>query len=199
LIASDISKDDGSKLTKQIKGQWGTKVDRLISDLLGVVEIGEKSIVFSQWDDMLSIMECAFAANSIRFVRPKSIKKFGDYLSFFRSNNCHVLLLHVKHGAEGLTLVEANHVFMIEPLLNHSIDSQAINRIHRIGQTSKTYIHRYVIEDTIEIKIDRMRAERQCQEGEEEDTVKEAKEMLRAGGLDGGFNATELQELLTKL
>jgi E3 ubiquitin-protein ligase SHPRH len=107
----------------------GSKVDRLISDLLGVVEMGEKSIVFSQWDDMLSIMECAFAANSIRYVRPKSIKKFGDSLKFFRSNTCHVLLLHVKHGAEGLTLVEANHVFMIEPLLNYSMDSQAINRV----------------------------------------------------------------------
>lgn len=93
------------------------------------MELGEKSIVFSQWDDMLSIMEHALQANSIRYVRPKSIKKFGDSMKSFRTSSCHVLLMHVKHGAEGLTLVEANHVFMIEPLLNHSMDSQAINRV----------------------------------------------------------------------
>jgi E3 ubiquitin-protein ligase SHPRH len=68
-------------------------------------------------------------------VRPKSIKNIGACLTFFRSNQCHVLLLHVKHGAEGLTLVEANHVFMVEPLLNHSIDSQAINRVSSANST----------------------------------------------------------------
>lgn len=131
LIASDIRKDDGSKTHRAIQGSWGTKVDRLISDLLEVVEVGEKSIVFSQWDDMLHILEIALQTNSILYVRPKSIKKFGDSMNYFRTSKCHVLLLHVKHGAEGLTLVEANHVFMIEPLLNHSMDSQAINRVSR--------------------------------------------------------------------
>ena len=129
LIASDISKDDGSKTHRAIQGSWGTKVDRLIADLLGVVATGEKSIVFSQWDDMLHILEIALQTNSVSYVRPKSMHKFGDSMNYFRTSKCHVLLLHVKHGAEGLTIVEANHVFMIEPLLNHSMDSQAINRV----------------------------------------------------------------------
>lgn len=105
------------------------KVDRLISDLLEVVEVGEKSVVFSQWDDMLAIMEHALTSNSIHYVRPTSIKKFGAAMKYFRTSSCHVLLLNIKHGAEGLTLVEANHVFMIEPLLNHCMDAQAINRV----------------------------------------------------------------------
>jgi len=197
LIASDFRKDDGSKIQRQIQGSWGTKVDRLISDLMGVIEIGDKSIVFSQWDDMLHIMETALQANSIQYVRPKSAKMLGDSVNLFRSSKSYVLLLHLKHGAEGLTLVEANHIFMIEPLLNHSIDSQAINRIHRIGQTAKTFIHRYIIEGTIEVKIDRLREERQSHEGDEEETTEnKGGGMLRAGGLDGGFNGTELQNLL---
>ena len=91
--------------------------------------MGEKGVVFSQWDDMLSIMEHALRSNSIHYVRPVSVKKFGQAMNYFRTSKCHVLLLNVKHGAEGLTLVEANHVFMIEPLLNHSMDAQAINRV----------------------------------------------------------------------
>jgi len=198
LVASEASKDDGSKIERSIEGSWGTKVDRLISDLLGVVEVGEKSIVFSQWDDMLAIMEAAFVANSIQYIRPKTARGFGDCMSSFRRSKA-VLLMHIKHGAEGLTLIEANHIFMIEPLLNHSMDSQAINRIHRIGQTSKTYIHRYIIENTIEEKIDRLRIERQSHNNSEEDVMslaKRQKGLLCAGGLDGGFDENELQELL---
>jgi SNF2 family DNA or RNA helicase len=69
-------------------------------------------------------------------------------------------------------------------------------QIHRIGQTSKTFIHRYIIEDTIEVKIDRLRAERQSHDGEEEDIESSKNDILRAGGLDGGFHENELQELL---
>jgi hypothetical protein len=128
LIATDIRKDDGSKLQQKIEGSWGTKVDRLVSDLISVVQRGEKSIVFSQWLDMLDIVEAALQINSIEYIRPKSIKKFGECLDSFRTTSCHVLLMDIKHGAEGLTVVEATHVFMIEPLLNHSMDSQGAFR-----------------------------------------------------------------------
>jgi hypothetical protein len=39
------------------------------------------------------------------------------------------MLLNVKNGAEGLTLLEATHVFMIEPLLNCGLDSQGEREI----------------------------------------------------------------------
>lgn len=85
---------------------------------------------------------------------------------------------------------------MIEPLLNCGLDNQAINRIHRIGQTCKTYVHRYLIENTIEVKIDKLRMERQ--EDQIEDSVNESKKTaFNAGGIDGGFNSqTELLEIL---
>ncbi len=199
LIASEKRSDDGSRAKRKIEGCWGTKVDRLISDVLEVVEKGEKAIIFSGWDDLLSIIEQALLANNIRFIRPKVIKKLGEYMKEYRTKQCNVLVMHIKHGAEGLTLVEANHVFLVEPLLSHSLDSQAINRIHRIGQTQKTYIHRYLISDTIEMKIDKIRMERQENnpDGEYEAKLQNGKKLFCAGGgIDGGFNQGELQELL---
>ena len=57
-----------------------------------------------------------------------------------------VLLLPINQGANGLNLVEAQHVIMIEPLLNPAAEAQAVNRVHRIGQTRETCVHRFVVE-----------------------------------------------------
>ena len=201
LIASNRRKDDGSgaDIDRKIEGSWGTKVDRIIIDVISVIDVGEKSIIFSQWDDMLDILEQALCANKISFVRPKTKRNFGDCINLFRSSNCFVLLMNVKNGAEGLTLVEATHVFMVEPLLNHGMDGQAINRIHRIGQISRTYVHRYIVEDTVEVKIDRVRMKRQEILFDDYETLSycnKREQTFRAGGVDGGFNKKELQELL---
>lgn len=196
MIASDRRKDDGSQRTRDVRGSWGTKVTRLLCDLVDVSDMGEKSIVFSQWDDMLWVVEEALIANNVGYVRVKSMKKVGEDIARFRSNECQVLLLNVKNGAEGLTLVEATHIFMVEPLLNCGLDSQAISRIHRIGQTRTTFIHRFLIEGTIEIKIDKLRMARQ--DDEIEDSIKKTRDKhdIEGGGIDGGFSHEELHELL---
>lgn len=85
---------------------------------MDVSELGEKSIVFSQWEDMLEVAEQALAMNKVKYVRVKSLARIGENLKRFRFPECTVLLLNVKNGAEGLTLTEATHLFMIEPLLN---------------------------------------------------------------------------------
>eukprot|EP00593_Proboscia_inermis_P005035 CAMPEP_0171302488 /NCGR_PEP_ID=MMETSP0816-20121228/11878_1 /TAXON_ID=420281 /ORGANISM="Proboscia inermis, Strain CCAP1064/1" /LENGTH=201 /DNA_ID=CAMNT_0011780989 /DNA_START=34 /DNA_END=639 /DNA_ORIENTATION=- len=195
LIAVEKARNDGSKKIRDVQGCWGTKVDRLIADILNIIELGERCIVFSQWDEMIHIIGCALNANSIAFESPKGTKSFGDCVRKFRSGKCFVLVMNVKSGGEGLTLVEATHVFMVEPLLHHGLDMQAISRVHRIGQTRKTYVHRYIIQDTIEVKIDCVRLERQENNNNDSDLIVCQPEIC-AGGIDGGFNAKDLQEFL---
>jgi len=182
--------DDGSRNKRRIKGSYGVKVSRLVDDILDMCEVGEKGLVFSQWDDMLDICEHALRDNEVSFVRVSSIRKIGTCTRRFRDPDCFVMLINVKNGGEGLTLVEATHVFMVEPLLNGGLDSQAINRIHRIGQNRKTYVWRYIMEDTVEVKIDKMRMEHQ---GDEiEDALVDGKRFrIKAGGIDGGFQSQE--------
>ena len=43
-----------------------------------------------------------------------------------------IFLLSVRAGAVGINLTEANHVFLLEPLLNPGLEKQAIGRVHRM-------------------------------------------------------------------
>ena len=61
------------------------------------------------------------------------------------SKSIQVLLLLIQHGANGLNLLEAQHVVLVEPLLNPAAEAQAISRVHRIGQKNKTLIHRFIV------------------------------------------------------
>lgn len=54
-----------------------------------------------------------------------------------------VLLLLVSQGGLGLNLTEAQHVVLLEPLLDPALDVQAIGRVNRFGQTRTTHVHRW--------------------------------------------------------
>ena len=195
LIASNKRRDDGTTINRQIRGSWGTKVTKVVSDLMDIKDLGEKAILFSQWEDMLDIVAEALSSNDVQFARTTSLAKIGDSLKKFRSDECTVLMLNVKKGAEGLTILEARHVLMLEPLLNNALDAQAINRVCRIGQKHKTTVHRYVVEGTVETKIDGIRIEHQDEAIEDTRAMKHA---VRAGGVDGGFaTEDELMNLLS--
>merc|ERR1712098_623603 len=64
-----------------------------------------------------------------------------------------VFVLTVRSGAVGLTLTAANHVFMMEPPFNPALYRQAINRVHRLGQKKKVFIHSLIIKYSIEERI----------------------------------------------
>jgi hypothetical protein len=67
---------------------------------------------------------------------------------------------------------------------------KAINRCCRIGQTRKTTVWRYLVEDTIETKIDKLRLEHQ--QDQVEDAISAGrKSTFKAGGIDGGFQSQE--------
>ncbi|KAL3777621.1 hypothetical protein ACHAW5_006772 [Stephanodiscus triporus] len=167
--ASNKNIENRSKMSQEIKGDWGTKVNRLIKDVMDAVRVGDRGVIFSQWDDMMNIVVEALGANQI------SGKQFGEDITRFRISDCPVLLMNVKKGAKGLTLTEANHVFMIEPIMSSGLDAQANNRIHHIGQLKKTYVHRYIVQNIIEEKIDAIRKE--CQDVIFEDSLQVVESM----------------------
>ncbi|KAJ3094992.1 hypothetical protein HDU97_007359 [Phlyctochytrium planicorne] len=137
-------------------GSFGTKVDAIVRHLLYLRESdpGCKSLVFSQWEQVLHILDAAFQSNRIKFARMEGGKKAKDAIQRFREDSSvEVFMLHAKSQSSGLTLVGATHVFLVEPVLNAGIELQAIGRVHRIGQEKVTRVYRYTIFDSVEERI----------------------------------------------
>jgi len=63
------------------------------------------------------------------------------------------MLLSLKVGANGLTLVSANHCIFLEPWWNPCVHDQAQARTHRTGQKKKVYSVFIVIQGTIEERV----------------------------------------------
>jgi E3 ubiquitin-protein ligase SHPRH len=59
----------------------------------------------------------------------------------------------VTSGANGLNLISASHVLLIEPILNPAQELQAVGRVHRIGQNKPTVVHKFIIKSTIEERM----------------------------------------------
>ena len=64
-----------------------------------------------------------------------------------------VFLISLKAGGFGLTLTEADYVFLLDPWWNPAAESQAVDRAHRIGQQRSVMVYRLIAAGTIEEKV----------------------------------------------
>ncbi|TMW55215.1 hypothetical protein Poli38472_013106 [Pythium oligandrum] len=164
---SSVQRQSKSRNTSQVpladgditltRGGFSTKIDAILRRVLSLAGQGTsplKALIFTQWQDMMAIIAETLQLNGIQSFTYTSKKQFPRVLQQFKLNAdpC-VLVLPFKIGSNGLNIIEATEVLLIEPLLNTSIEAQAVNRVHRIGQTKQTRVHRFVIDSSVEERI----------------------------------------------
>lgn len=139
-----------------MRGGFGSKVDSVVRRVcaLALENPRVKCLLFTQWGDMVYLITKCLEYNNIQCFEYTSTKEFPRMAQHFKNTfrPC-VLAMPFKVGANGLNLVEATEVLLVEPLLNTSIEAQAINRVHRIGQTKPTRVHRFVVDYSVEERI----------------------------------------------
>ncbi|SNX82855.1 related to IRC20 - putative helicase [Melanopsichium pennsylvanicum] len=138
------------------QGRFGSKIDHVAKHVRHIINrSGEKSLIFSSFGRGLDVVAQSLTANGIRFVRLTGAgKSCSEAVKNFRSDaSIHVMLLHSEAQSSGLNLLAASHIHILEPLLNTSLELQAIGRVHRIGQTKETNIWCYYVKDTVEERI----------------------------------------------
>ncbi len=130
------------------------KVDALIDHVRELAAEGHRALVFSSFTGFLKVVRARLDEAGIGYVyldgrtrnRPERIRAF-------REGHDPLFLISLKAGGFGLTLTEADYVFVLDPWWNPAAESQAIDRTHRIGQTRPVMVYRMVSADTIEDKV----------------------------------------------
>ncbi|KAK3806278.1 MAG: SNF2 family N-terminal domain-containing protein [Benniella sp.] len=141
-----------------------TKVKALVEDLQREGEVSRrtgkplmKSVVFSQWTSMLDLIEDGLRENHIRFTRLDGTMQRHDrttaMMRFKERPEVSVILISLKAGGVGLNLTSAQRVYLMDPHWNPSVESQAVDRIHRLGQTKPVDVVRFIIKESIEENI----------------------------------------------
>ncbi|AOW06714.1 YALI0F05698p [Yarrowia lipolytica CLIB122] len=115
-----------------------------------------KSVVFSQFTSYLDIIQTELRREKIqafRFDGTLSRQQRTDVLKAFGLSKGSVLLISLKTGGVGLNLVTANHAFIMDPWWTFAQEAQAIDRIHRMGQTKDVHVTRFIVENSVEEKM----------------------------------------------
>ena len=131
------------------------KVNALLDLLEPLMEEGHKVLVFSQFVTMLDLLrETVKQREWPHFYLAGSTENRGDLVKEFQAaKGGAVFLISLKAGGFGLNLTAASYVVLFDPWWNPAVENQAIDRTHRIGQTSKVMAYRLLMRESIEQKI----------------------------------------------
>jgi len=134
------------------------KVAALLETLEPLIEEGQKVLVFSQFVQMLGIIEQELAGREWKtFKLTGETEDRGSLVDSFQNHDgAAVFLISLKAGGTGLNLTAASYVVLFDPWWNPAVEAQAIDRTHRIGQKKTVFAYRLLIKGTIEEKIRRL-------------------------------------------
>ena len=121
----------------------------------------EKIIIFYDSNNVAFWIAEALELLSVKFLiysNTLTVGRRATYLATFnQKEEFRVLLMDVKQAAHGLHVACASRVFITSPIWQPSIESQAIKRAHRIGQSKPVYVETLVLKDTLEDRMLRRR------------------------------------------
>jgi len=139
------------------------KFDRLLEMLPEMLEEGRGILLFSQFTSMLALIEAELDKRGIAFV--KLTGDTGDRtepVARFQSGACRLFLISLKAGGTGLNLTAADTVIHYDPWWNPAVENQATDRAHRIGQDKPVFVHRLITRNSIEEKMEVLKARKQA-------------------------------------
>lgn len=159
------------------------KIMLLVEKLGEVIESGHKVVIFSQFVMLLERVREAleqhfpdlprYELTGMTLDRQKPVRDFQT------AEGAAAMLVSLKAAGTGITLHAADYVFLLDPWWNPAVEAQAVDRVHRIGQTNTVFVYRMVTAGTIEERIQDLKAEK-----------KDLFDKL-VGGLGGDFDLSQ--------
>ena len=147
---------DPSIIVEGYKGK-SAKTDTCLEIIKDYIEKDNKILVFSQFTSVLKNIGKRLDKNHINFYYLDGSTSAKDRItlvdSFNNNKEIKVFLISLKAGGTGLNLTSANTVIHFDPWWNPSVENQASDRAHRIGQNQVVEVIKLISKGTIEEKI----------------------------------------------
>jgi len=145
-------------ITKDLKdyqnhqsGKWDLFIE-LLEETRGS---GQKLVVFSQYLNMMTLIENYLKDNKIDYatIRGSTQDRKKQLQTFQKDPNCEVFVASLKAAGTGVDLTAASVVIHYDRWWNPAKENQATDRVHRIGQNRGVQVFKMVNKQTIEEHI----------------------------------------------
>jgi superfamily II DNA or RNA helicase len=179
---------DVSLVDAKHQGVPSTKLDALMEMLDDIVSDGHRVLVFSQFTRFLDLARGRIRKAGIEHCYLDGrTRNRPAVIAEFREGSAPVFLISLKAGGFGLNLTEADYCILLDPWWNPATEAQAVDRVHRIGQTRKVMVYRLVAKDTLEEKVMALKAKK----------ARLFANVMDGGGFESGaMTASDIRELL---
>ncbi|CRL03233.1 CLUMA_CG016168, isoform A [Clunio marinus] len=118
---------------------------------------GHRVLIYSQMTKMIDLLEEYMWHRKHRYMRLDGSSKISarrDMVADFQSReDIFCFLLSTRAGGLGINLTAADTVIFYDSDWNPTVDQQAMDRAHRLGQTKQVTVYRLICKGTIEERI----------------------------------------------
>ena len=147
---------DPSIISNEYKSK-SAKIETCLELIDNCISENNKILVFSQFTTVLKNIGEKLSKNNIKYSyldgQTKAIERIRLVNEFNESKDKKVFLISLKAGGTGLNLTSANTVIHFDPWWNPSVENQASDRAHRLGQENVVEVIKLIAKGTIEEKI----------------------------------------------
>jgi SNF2 family DNA or RNA helicase len=154
---------------------------------------GEKTVIFSSFVGYLDILQGAIEEDGYNVARidgkVSQKARAAEIRKFTNDETITVILCSIKACGVGITLTRANHIFLTDLWWAPSVDMQAIDRVHRIGQTRPVNVLRFLVHESIDEKIYKLQLKKM-------ELAKMAFEKEKSAAAQRAERMRDIQELL---
>jgi superfamily II DNA or RNA helicase len=143
------------------KIEQSAKLEMLMDMVPEMVEEGRRILIFSQFTEMLALIEKALMAEKIGYVKLTGQTQDRESpVREFQTGKVPVFLISLKAGGVGLNLTAADTVIHYDPWWNPAAENQATDRAHRLGQNKAVFVYKLTVAGSIEERMLALQAQK---------------------------------------
>ncbi|KAK4233595.1 RAD5-like protein [Achaetomium macrosporum] len=156
------AKEEEEGLDRETKS---SKTEALLKILQATLKNeGSKVIIFSQWTSFLTVIQRQLDEAQYGYTRIDGSMNTAQRDAAIRLLDhdpaTRIMLASLSVCSVGLNLVSADTVILADSWWAPAIEDQAVDRVHRLGQTRPTTVWRLVMEGTVEERVLDIQAEK---------------------------------------